>query len=392
MSFSIKNVVNTIGAVPVLVDGSEMVCAQLEGGCGWRMFPRGLLSRIDKDKTLELSQDEWTHYFMFHPAADVQEIINHWRHATVLDLGEDMSVPDDFTAAEVATGQWWRHLAAGGMAGAVSRTATAPMDRAKVFLQVGKGDGRHFTSIREVIAYMYKEGGPASFWRGNGMNVLKIAPESALKFAAFEQAKRFIKKHGGNPDRELKIGERFLAGSCAGVFSQTSIYPMEVVKTRLALQKSGQFRGIIDAFYQIYAREGLRAFYRGYAANVCGIIPYAGIDLAVYETLKRRFSPEDAAASKWVVTACGAVAPSCGMVTCYPLSLIRTRLQAQEPHTLGPQTPTTARAMFRQILATEGVRGLYRGIMPNFYKVIPAVSISYLVYESMRPLLGVKMS
>lgn len=34
------------------------------------------------------------------------------------------------------TGMWWRHLVAGGVAGAVSRTCTAPLDRLKVFLQV----------------------------------------------------------------------------------------------------------------------------------------------------------------------------------------------------------------------------------------------------------------
>lgn len=53
-----------------------------------------------------------------------------------LDIGEDMNVPDDFTQNEMQTGMWWRHLAAGGIAGAVSRTCTAPLDRLKVFLQV----------------------------------------------------------------------------------------------------------------------------------------------------------------------------------------------------------------------------------------------------------------
>jgi len=53
-----------------------------------------------------------------------------------LDVGEDMAVPDDFTAQEMSSGMWWRHLVAGGIAGAVSRTSTAPLDRIKVFLQV----------------------------------------------------------------------------------------------------------------------------------------------------------------------------------------------------------------------------------------------------------------
>lgn len=53
-----------------------------------------------------------------------------------LDIGEDMNIPDDFTPNEMQTGKWWRHLAAGGVAGAVSRTCTAPLDRLKIFLQV----------------------------------------------------------------------------------------------------------------------------------------------------------------------------------------------------------------------------------------------------------------
>ena len=54
-----------------------------------------------------------------------------------VDYGEDVGVPDDFSEEEIVTGAWWRHLVAGGVAGAVSRTCTAPLDRLKIFLQVG---------------------------------------------------------------------------------------------------------------------------------------------------------------------------------------------------------------------------------------------------------------
>ena len=50
------------------------------------------------------------------------------------------------------------------------------------------------------------------------------------------------------------------------------------------------------------------------------------------------------------------------------------------------------RGTFREIVQREGLRGLYRGITPNFIKVIPAVSISYVVYEYASRSLGVNMT
>lgn len=58
----------------------------------------------------------------------------------MLDIGEQLTVPDDFTEEEKKSGYVWRQLMAGAFAGSVSRTGTAPLDRLKVFRQVSQHD------------------------------------------------------------------------------------------------------------------------------------------------------------------------------------------------------------------------------------------------------------
>ncbi|KDR20496.1 Calcium-binding mitochondrial carrier protein SCaMC-2, partial [Zootermopsis nevadensis] len=348
-----------------------------------------LLQRMDQDGSLAISFDEWRDFLLYAPSTDIIEIIKYWRHSTYLDIGEDLNVPDDFTPSEIASGQWWRHLLAGGIAGAVSRTCTAPLDRLKVYLQV---HGTKQLGVKDCLKHMLQEGGIWSLWRGNGINVMKIAPESAIKFMAYEQAKKIIR---GNNTREVTIYERFVAGSLAGGISQTIIYPLEVMKTRLALRKTGEFNSIVDAAKKMYRKGGWQTFYRGYVPNLLGIIPYAGIDLAVYETTKNSYLRQHSGEppSVLLLLACGTASSTCGQVCSYPLALVRTRLQAQVVTSVGqPQEMCSMMGTIRNIIQRDGPLGLYRGITPNFLKVAPAVSISYVVYERCRQTLGVNMT
>lgn len=342
-----------------------------------------LLQRMDRDGTLKIDWNEWRNYLLLSPSANLQDILHYWRHASIIDIGENSLVPDDFTEKELQTGMWWRHLVAGGGAGAVSRTCTAPLDRLKTLLQV-YGSGKNRMTIKSGFKQMLDEGGVKSLWRGNGMNVIKIAPESAIKFMAYEQIKAWVK----GDKKELTVIQRLMSGSAAGAISQTLIYPMEVMKTRLALRKTGQYSGMFDCARHIVKKEGAMAFYRGYIPNLLGIIPYAGIDLAVYETLKKMYMAKhkDQDPGILVLLGCGTVSSTCGQLSSYPLALVRTRLQAK-----GGSKETMV-GLFTTILKEDGPTGLYRGIAPNFLKVAPAVSISYVIYEQLRKYLGVTMS
>ncbi|KAF7243432.1 Calcium-binding mitochondrial carrier protein SCaMC-1 [Varanus komodoensis] len=386
-----------------IIDASEIVASlKILGINISEKQAQKILQSMDADGTMSVDWNEWRDHFLFNPATDIEGIIRYWKHSTVLDIGDSLTIPDEFTEEEKKSGQWWKQLLSGGVAGAVSRTGTAPLDRLKVMMQVHGSKGK--MNIKGGLQQMVKEGGVRSLWRGNGVNVVKIAPETAIKFWAYERKyegsehkaklakeNNAYKKMFINEDGKIGTVERFISGSLAGATAQTSIYPMEVLKTRLAVGKTGQYSGMADCAKKILKREGVKAFYKGYIPNILGIIPYAGIDLAVYEALKKtwleKYATESANPGVFVLLGCGTISSTCGQLASYPLALVRTRMQAQAMVESGPQLSMVG--LFQRILAKEGILGLYRGIAPNFMKVLPAVSISYVVYEKMKENLGI---
>jgi len=67
----------------------------------------------------------------------------------------------------------------------------------------------------------------------------------------------------------------------------------------------------------------------------------------------------------------------------YPLDVIRRRMQMKGamsdrfPYRNTPHAIAT-------IVKTEGVRGLYKGILPNLLKVAPSVAIAFVTYEAVK--------
>jgi len=51
---------------------------------------------------------------------------------------------------------------------------------------IGNTDGAK--AIGNAVARIYSEGGVLAFWTGNGLSVMKIFPESAIKFFSYESA------------------------------------------------------------------------------------------------------------------------------------------------------------------------------------------------------------
>ncbi|KAF8640007.1 hypothetical protein AX17_001251 [Amanita inopinata Kibby_2008] len=318
------------------------------------------------------------------------------------DQNEDYLEEEDEQHGMMGRDSSLKFLLAGGIAGAVSRTCTAPFDRLKVFLitrpphlgGTALSPSPGLSGIRVIgsaVARIYTEGGILAFWVGNGLSVAKIFPESAIKFFTYESAKRAFAQYwdGVDDSRDISGISRFLSGGIGGITSQLTIYPIETLKTQM-MSDSGQKRALIEAARHVWMLGGSRAYYRGLTVGLIGVFPYSAIDMSTFEALKLAYLKSTGKEEPGVMALLtfGSISGSVGATSVYPLNLVRTRLQASG----SPGHPERYNGVWDVAIKTwerDGWRGFYRGLLPTLAKVVPSVSISYVVYEYSKRRLGV---
>ncbi|XP_059666330.1 uncharacterized protein LOC132312096 isoform X5 [Cornus florida] len=208
-------------------------------------------------------------------------------------------------------------LLAGGVAGAVSKTCTAPLARLTILFQV---QGMHSdvatlkkTSIWREASRIVGEEGFRAFWKGNLVMIAHRLPYSSVSFYSFERYKNLLQLilglegHSENLSTDLCI--RLVGGGLAGITAASVTYPLDLIRTRLAAQTNViYYRGIGHALSTISREEGIFGLYKGLGATLLGVGPSLAISFSVYDTLRSYWQsqrPDDSPAL--VSLACGSL-------------------------------------------------------------------------------------
>ncbi|KAG7956375.1 hypothetical protein I3843_11G121200 [Carya illinoinensis] len=299
--------------------------------------------------------------------------------STIVNLAEEAKLASEgVKAPSHALLGVCKSLVAGGVAGGVSRTAVAPLERLKILLQVQNPHRIKYNGTVQGLKYIWKTEGIRGLFKGNGTNCARIVPNSAVKFFSYEQASQGIlwlyQQQPGNEEAQLTPVLRLGAGACAGIIAMSATYPMDMVRGRLTVQ-----------------------------------IPYVGLNFAVYESLKdwlitsRPFGlVKDSELSVTTRLACGAAAGTVGQTVAYPLDVIRRRMQmvgwkdaasvvTGDGRNKGAHEYTGMVDAFRKTVRHEGFGALYKGLVPNSVKVVPSIAIAFVTYEVVKDILGVEM-
>ena len=108
-----------------------------------------------------------------------------------------------------------KSLLAGGIAGGVSRTAVAPLERLKILQQVAGSTTTAYNGVWSGLSHIWRTEGVAGMFKGNGANCIRIVPNSASKFLAYEYFEGAILKRARESDPDAQLGPltRLAAGA-----------------------------------------------------------------------------------------------------------------------------------------------------------------------------------
>ena len=300
----------------------------------------------------------------------------------------------------------FQHLLVGAVSGGLSRTVVAPLERVKIEYMLDSSkvaaEGGMIGTLRRIVS----NEGAVGLFRGNMLNVCRIAPTKAVELYCFDKYKEWViaKKqseagagHHHPKALELDGRERLIGGSVSSMAGTALTHPVDTLRSRVT--SSGIKMG--DAWRGLVQNEGIGALWKGLGANMVRVAPYGAVNFFVYDWCRTMYRKRCLAPGERMKAGptlfFGGLAGAAAQTVVYPLEMVQRRIQVSGMASAlqaGVRTKAVAqyKNMFHGIYVvakTEGFAALYGGLLPNYVKIFPAAAVSFYVYEVMKANLGI---
>ena len=263
-----------------------------------------------------------------------------------------------------------------------------------ILLQVSSAASSSNQGLIESLRSVVRTEGYRSLWKGNLVSVIHKVPYGSINYYAYEHTKVSVLRPYWRSDVDPGIFVRFGCGLVGGACASSLTYPLDIVRTRLATAQTGG-GSILGTMQQIVSSEGgLSGLTKGLPATVMCQSLNLAVNFAIYESLQvkaiqlekqlvaKYLGPQyvtDRQRGSWFSSLlCAAAAGTTASLLVFPLDLVRRRQQ------IAVGAKVSVISVARQVVMSDGLRGLYRGIVPELVKVVPAVAMNFYFYELFR--------
>jgi solute carrier family 25 (adenine nucleotide translocator) protein 4/5/6/31 len=261
---------------------------------------------------------------------------------------------------------------------AVSHSIHAPLKRVGIILITQHANPQVnttniYSSGLDVLKRVPKEQGILSFWRGNVPAILRAIPTLAINFVLRDYFRIYMNVDEKSGAKHFLSG--MLAGGMAGAASLFVTYPLQIARTRMAAdigidKTSREYTKFTTCIRDIYSNSGIPGLYRGFTLSVIGLFFYRGMIRYIYVNLLSAlyFGIYDGCkpyirkhyGDSFVYSyMAGWIATFAATGLLYPVDAVRFRLMMQTGR--NNEQYFNARQCIRNIYATEGMKGFYRG-------------------------------
>jgi solute carrier family 25 (adenine nucleotide translocator) protein 4/5/6/31 len=202
----------------------------------------------------------------------------------------------------------------------------------------------------------------------------------ALNFAFKDYFKSLF---GRKKDRDgywVWFAGNLASGGAAGASSLLFVYSLDYARTRLAndaksSKKGGgerQFNGLLDVYRKTLASDGIAGLYRGFAISCAGIVVYRGLYFGIYDSLKPvvLVGPLEGNFLASFLLGWG-ITIGAGLAS-YPIDTVRRRMMMTSGEAVKYKSSLDA---FRQIIAKEGTRSLFKGAGANILRAVAGAGV-----------------
>lgn len=286
-----------------------------------------------------------------------------------------------------------KNFIAGGFGGTCLVFAGHPLDTIKVRLQTQPytldGKPTLYKGTFDCAKKIIRNERFLGLYKGMATPIIGVTPMYAICFFSFTMGKKL---QNNSEDHVFSLKELFLAGALAGLSTTVILAPGERVKCLLQVQSANassagpKYNGPADCFKQLYKQGGLRNIYVGTVATACRDVPSSGVYFMTYEYLQRLLLPpggtrEDLSPLRTLFA--GGMAGIVNWLVAIPSDVLKSRQQ-----TAAPGTYSGFLDVLRKTIASDGIKGLYKGAAPVMLRAFPANAACFLGYECMMKLLN----